>query len=836
MASLTDTLATERTGLPTAEPVRRGPNFLESIMAGAQTVIGAVEGAADTNRKRDQLARQQAEDAKKEAERQATNAAARGSVFAALGPDEDPAVKAAQAAQGAVGEIAAIHESASQGRGQGTFAVEARSEAVIRTLMRQFPGQEAVVLDTLRQNGVWSAATSEYARASKSLEDEQSAEAKREQGMIDFGMKLGFDPASWDDPAQARLNRKAVIQYMAGEEALARIEREGTIAERKARMTREEYEFEQKNISTEMLQIGMNEAGSLMVPIQKAIGDIINDPSIPDAEKDTRLRQVLGNVQTTASIVKKNFLAKNLQYMTPETRAEYERYIDTSVEELSEMFTGPASLVARNKAQLDILTTRLNIDVQKALPVWSQLKASLGSSQAVDGFLNTVLNDPELGKSIQRELSGLSQQGLRRGEGAVRVNNLLSLYAGEREIQDFTPEEARRMAPQNLKMMINLTNNRDIQSGRDEAGHARALTSIGAVTNVAIEAVPQWQAGPLADLGIAMTQPGVIKTLFTQSGDPEARARTVGAYMPALKNTYDSLSKAPMGDASHEVVWNPRKQGGAGWDIRAKPGVRQTASLPDQFGGVRVVRNEPSAVLVKQRNSLNAMLSTMTNAARNGHDQSLPGGGTKLNDNERRLYYGQNVVPQVLREERRNQRQRSASQFENLDNLVTQSLNAVGNIEFTPGEAGDPVEDAASYIAGPEGTGNNPRSSATGTGQFLEATWLDMIKRYEPQLAEGKTKEQILALRSDPAIGRRQINNYAKDNAQKLQAAGLPVNRGTVYLSHFAGPEGAIKLLRADPNLDVAQVLGRAVVTANPHLRGKTVAQTIDWARKFISA
>ena len=40
----------------------------------------------------------------------------------------------------------------------------------------------------------------------------------------------------------------------------------------------------------------------------------------------------------------------------------------------------------------------------------------------------------------------------------------------------------------------------------------------------------------------------------------------------------------------------------------------------------------------------------------------------------------------------------------------------------------------------------NLLSSATGAGQFIDTTWLDMIRRNRPDLAEGRTRTQILAL------------------------------------------------------------------------------------------
>jgi hypothetical protein len=43
----------------------------------------------------------------------------------------------------------------------------------------------------------------------------------------------------------------------------------------------------------------------------------------------------------------------------------------------------------------------------------------------------------------------------------------------------------------------------------------------------------------------------------------------------------------------------------------------------------------------------------------------------------------------------------------------------------------------------------NKRSSATGLGQFLDETWLDMIRAHRPDLGQGRSQDEILELRRD---------------------------------------------------------------------------------------
>jgi hypothetical protein len=139
-------------------------------------------------------------------------------------------------------------------------------------------------------------------------------------------------------------------------------------------------------------------------------------------------------------------------------------------------------------------------------------------------------------------------------------------------------------------------------------------------------------------------------------------------------------------------------------------------------------------------------------------------------------------------------------------------------------------------IIGVESGGNpnatNPKSSASGLGQFIDSTWLSTIKQARPDLAQGKSDSDLLALKSDPQLSREMTEAYANQNQAILSKAGVPVTPGSTYLAHFAGPGGAVKVLQADPNAPVESVLGEAAVKANPFLRGMTASALQAWADK----
>lgn len=139
-------------------------------------------------------------------------------------------------------------------------------------------------------------------------------------------------------------------------------------------------------------------------------------------------------------------------------------------------------------------------------------------------------------------------------------------------------------------------------------------------------------------------------------------------------------------------------------------------------------------------------------------------------------------------------------------------------------------------IIGAESGGNpnaqNPRSSAGGLGQFIDSTWLAMLKQERPDLVEGRSPQELLALKSDPALSRQMTEAYAAQNGTILSNAGFEANPGNTYLAHFAGPQGAVKVLSADPGAPVEAILGPQAVAANPFLKGMTAADLRGWAAK----
>ncbi len=124
-------------------------------------------------------------------------------------------------------------------------------------------------------------------------------------------------------------------------------------------------------------------------------------------------------------------------------------------------------------------------------------------------------------------------------------------------------------------------------------------------------------------------------------------------------------------------------------------------------------------------------------------------------------------------------------------------------------------------------------SSASGLYQFIDSSWLSVVKKHGADaglgwaanaiqpgangkltVADGATKSAILALRNDPAIASMMAAEHAADNKTALQGTLGRAATGTdLYMAHFLGLGGATKFLsamQANPGASAASLFPAA--------------------------
>ena len=122
----------------------------------------------------------------------------------------------------------------------------------------------------------------------------------------------------------------------------------------------------------------------------------------------------------------------------------------------------------------------------------------------------------------------------------------------------------------------------------------------------------------------------------------------------------------------------------------------------------------------------------------------------------------------------------------------------------------------------------NPRSSALGPFQFLSSTFLDLMARHFAATTGGKTDVQILQLRTDHQIARNAALVYTRENAAFLIERGLEASAAHLRLAFLVGPYGAARVIGAEPETPVTQLLSSAALEANPFMNRMTARQLLD--------
>ncbi len=140
--------------------------------------------------------------------------------------------------------------------------------------------------------------------------------------------------------------------------------------------------------------------------------------------------------------------------------------------------------------------------------------------------------------------------------------------------------------------------------------------------------------------------------------------------------------------------------------------------------------------------------------------------------------------------------------------------------------------------SGGQADAKNPNSSATGVGQFVKSTWIDLFQRYFPDRAAGMSRAAVLALRKNADTSRTLIDKYARENAVVLQRAGVSVDEAALHLAHFLGAGDAAKVLSAASGSPLAGLISAASIKANPTILGggRTVDDAIAYAQRRANA
>lgn len=593
------------------------------------------------------------------------------------------------------------------------------------------------------------------------------------------------------------------------------------------RFNREQSDIEGGNLAT----LGFENATA---EFTKGLLQVTNASAAPERGSDTTYEMKNAKIRALApqyyGQVKEQLLNKmRAANSSPSAIAQASAAMDDRIKGI--LGGMDAGGVAFNNS-VEIIGKSFGLRINEALPLVHSMKA-LGIDYSTMPELMNVLDGPTKAR-LGSGLKGILADGIVDSAEKTAFKNLVAVATGKANITDIDSAAGRRAIVQQAASYTT-ANNQKIARGEGDGQTWMAMgrqVAIGAAT-----LTPQNSASDLVKATTVLAGRGTIDAInkLRSGSDTREEAELLGSAKRAaaarlLQATHGKLNATLQnGSDKYQMLYYNEAAGAFQFKFNDRAwGRRTNASAPVGAGapsyasgiGARVAdKQPPSAEATQLLAAMNGNLSFLTRTGEWDND------GPKGTNREVAAFWATGKTPES--EKAKGGKSGGRTSLYAAQDALIESGSKIPDIDTSADN---------SDIAGPEGTGKNPRSSATGVGQFTDSTWLSTMRKHAPELIEGKSNADILSMRNNKELGRKAIGWYRGDNAQYLASRGLPSGRTATALAHFAGPAGAEKLLTADPSAPVESVLGQAAVSANPHLRGKTASQTIEWAKGFYRA
>jgi hypothetical protein len=120
-------------------------------------------------------------------------------------------------------------------------------------------------------------------------------------------------------------------------------------------------------------------------------------------------------------------------------------------------------------------------------------------------------------------------------------------------------------------------------------------------------------------------------------------------------------------------------------------------------------------------------------------------------------------------------------------------------------------------------------SSASGLYQFIRSTWIGEGGKWGAD-----SSKAFGGLRPTEAEQLQRAKSFTEKNAKFLSAAGIGLNKASLYAAHFLGVGTACNAINGDVDKPVSNYVSDAAVKANPSILGggKTVGDFLSWLHR----
>jgi hypothetical protein len=816
MAKLTDQLSTDLSVKPVREPPAPSTG-LATLFNNVGDAIGVFDRVnrenAEENKQKAAAARQAKEDAYKETERKlpyevllASEAAVKahkdsykvfGEPTAPLTPEQEQFNKEFDAT---FSKLSSQKAAVQQGK-LPTISLSAAMNRTYLELVNRFPDHVEKINEEFKKNGFQpSMALQAGADMQKVRDSERDSELKWQDDMYQKG-HAALDPA-----ISATMSREEIIAHgAAAANADYRLElasKQANLALTNKNISAAERDSVEKDRDENITQTLVVDAYNNSNPIIKALQEtMISISKAPLPEQKTRWEQLGPQYDAWAANYKAQALARAAALGMTNTTTLVSQ-IDQLVTRGRSMFAGEMSVASANFRALQSLQTSAKVDAAKAMPVFFALQQAGIKASDIESFSAGIAANPKLQEALKREVSGYSTE-FGEERASTHMMNIVRILKGENTIAEYTPAQARDILP--TLYTTAKESSRKYVEGQD-VDPKTVLNSTGAVISAARTLTPSSGLSAWTTAAVGVAGQNVRKALIKASKDPAVNdlaeaniqgARAVSAQL--LDNMRGQFSVLGQGRFDQ---WKPvLKDGRAVLERKQIPlGGYVNGKVKEGFG-----TQPPSQELKQFVDTWNMSLDNII--ALNAYDPTAVKNAKPI---EIQRFYGANqTTGAFVSRPDINPNKEIDANFKALEDAFSQTPDMNVNV------------DIVDNVGGAEGMGKDSRSSAL--AGFIDSTWLSLMKKHEPGLTKDKTEPEILAMRTNKQLRDRMIRAYANENAMVLNDKGIPATTGNLNLMHLFGPGEGPKVLKADPNTSIEELVSKKTLNANPWMRGKTV-------------
>lgn len=735
MAKLTDTLATERSGKETMNPVTPGPSLFSGLVTVANTVLDAQEGAQDTRERADAKRRQAEKDALEAEKLEASNAAAQ-SLFnigsfdpttlnpvptdAKLPPPVDSelpglSVSDERAVAGAgqvISKAATLDTAVQQGR-MTRQTYELMIESEIRRLFALYPNQKALVYAAFDKAAIEHPIFSEMRRLEEDEDIAHDAQAKREQEWIDAAGELEGISSDTHTPEQMmKIGREAIAAKNKGEIARAQAQ------EARAAATFSEAERKAANEAGSlgtMLEYEST-AGIYMTDMVEQIRKLVINGEIPPDQLAKITDTLIPNFRSTGqAMIKKWVIEAQAKGMTPEHAEKLQKNLSENLDNVLEDFdpANPVNVLQRNARLYKILETTSQLKGEQMVPLFNMLKRTFGTGPELEAIVQQFFADPKVGVAITHEMQNFSL--LDEQQQTVRLKTAIAVLTDKHtQLRDLTPEQGKQALQDTAQYRSRIMG--AAVSGTNARAEELALNATG---KISIAGVDVGFGAPTADLlnvSSLLASDETYKLLKQSSRRPEneemAGLIADSSRAAVQKNLIALSQKGATANPFFKIVY----------DIGAREFVIQRTDKkpPNRFrpgsdmglgGGFMPGLEEtvkPDKQLLAIQGALNKDLKFLE--ATSSFEDELP--LSKASLVERALYYAKGEVPASLRAKDEDKAPTAATLLSQLDKMWAEADSKISDLK--PIEARDVVERETGRIS--SGVQINEDGSRTARG------------------------------------------------------------------------------------------------------------------------